>query len=179
MDFALVHLACSYGFTCLPSTTSNMRRALVFSTVVLLMVSLIGGAHLRSQRMLRREVERAGRHEDSLPKRILWIWERPEDLRELDPSSTGVAILEATLHLGSSTTRVVRHQAILLPERTTGPPLLLTTRRTRGSPVIRTTQLCSVLHSLISTASRNSRESLLCRSTSTRRGPSAPFIAGF
>lgn len=113
--------SCTLGFasTVLPAyTTPNMRPALVFSTIILLMVSIIGGAHLRSQQMLRREVEQAARYEDFLPKRILWIWERPEDLRELDPSSTGVAVLEATLHLGSSATRVFRHQAILLPERT-------------------------------------------------------------
>jgi hypothetical protein len=95
-----------------------MRRTINFSAAILLIVSVIGFAHLRSRRVLRREVEQAARREGSLPKRILWIWERPEDLRELDPSSTGIAVLEETLHFGYSMTPVARHQAILLPDRT-------------------------------------------------------------
>jgi hypothetical protein len=95
-----------------------MRPTINFSAAILLMVSVIGFAHLRSRQVLRREVEQAARREGSLPKRILWIWERPEDLRELDPSSTGIAVLEETLHLGYSMTPVARHQAILRPDRT-------------------------------------------------------------
>jgi hypothetical protein len=108
-----------------------MRPTINFSAAFLLLVSVIGFAHLRSRRVLRREVEQAARREGSLPKRILWIWERPEDLRELDPSSTGIAVLEETLHLGYSMTPVARHQAILLPDRTANADRALPNRPTR------------------------------------------------
>lgn len=36
----------------------------------------------------------------ALPSLILWAWERPEDLRFLDPTSTGGAFLAGTLKIG-------------------------------------------------------------------------------
>jgi hypothetical protein len=35
-----------------------------------------------------------------LPGRMLWAWERPEDLRGLDPARTGVAFLDRTVSIG-------------------------------------------------------------------------------
>jgi hypothetical protein len=52
-----------------------------------------------------------------LPRRILWVWERPEDLSQLNASTTGIAVLQETLRLGSSVTPIARHQALLLPDR--------------------------------------------------------------
>jgi hypothetical protein len=50
------------------------------------------------------------------PRRILWAWERPEDLRFLDPSRTGVAFLSATVWLEHDRFRVEpRHQTLRLP----------------------------------------------------------------
>lgn len=50
-----------------------------------------------------------------IPARVLWVWERPEDLRRLNPSSSGVAILEQTIYLGHSITVVSRRQPVILP----------------------------------------------------------------
>jgi hypothetical protein len=36
----------------------------------------------------------------SPPRLVLWAWERPEDLRFVDPATTGVAYLAATFELG-------------------------------------------------------------------------------
>jgi len=35
-----------------------------------------------------------------MPSLVLWAWERPEDLRFLDPTKAGVAFLAATIRLG-------------------------------------------------------------------------------
>jgi len=37
---------------------------------------------------------------NAVPPLVLWAWERPEDLRFLDPTRVGVAFLAATLRLG-------------------------------------------------------------------------------
>jgi hypothetical protein len=36
---------------------------------------------------------------EQMPNKIIWAWERPEDLRFLDPSSYGVAFLAQTIYL--------------------------------------------------------------------------------
>lgn len=52
------------------------------------------------------------------PSRMLWAWERPEDLRFLDPAKAGVAYLAATIYLERD--GVVRpeprRQPLLLPD---------------------------------------------------------------
>src|SRR4051794_19604187 len=37
-----------------------------------------------------------------MPQKIVWAWERPEDLRSLDPANFGVAFLAQTLFLENS-----------------------------------------------------------------------------
>lgn len=52
------------------------------------------------------------------PSRMLWAWERPEDLRFLDPGAAGVAYLAATLYLehGGVVRPEPRRQPLLLPD---------------------------------------------------------------
>ena len=50
-----------------------------------------------------------------LPRKVLWVWERPEDLRVLDPSLAGVAVLEQTLRLGPLAVPLPRRQPLSLP----------------------------------------------------------------
>lgn len=83
-------------------TPSHMRPTLFLPAIGLLLLSLIGGMHFHFQRMLKQQVGKATARQELLPKRVLWVWERPEDLREVDPASTGVAVLQETLHLGTS-----------------------------------------------------------------------------
>ena len=33
------------------------------------------------------------------PNLVLWVWERPEDLRFIDPARYGIALLVGTIHL--------------------------------------------------------------------------------
>ena len=52
----------------------------------------------------------------TLPKRMLWVWERPEDMRG-SPAGTGFAVLEETLRLGAGMMVVPRRQPVVLPNR--------------------------------------------------------------
>jgi hypothetical protein len=44
----------------------------------------------------------------ALPRLTLWVWERPEDLRGIDPATTAVAYLDRTILLGGGATVEVR-----------------------------------------------------------------------
>ncbi len=50
---------------------------------------------------------------------MLWVWERPVDLRDLDVAHVGVAFLAATVHVDAGEVIVVhRHQPLLVPAGT-------------------------------------------------------------
>lgn len=54
-----------------------------------------------------------------LPRTMLWAWEQPQDLRAIDPRTTGVAYLALTLRLdGERITRVPRQQPLRVPAGT-------------------------------------------------------------
>ncbi|HEY0838318.1 MAG TPA: hypothetical protein VGE72_30710 [Azospirillum sp.] len=56
---------------------------------------------------------------DEVPDLVLWAWERPEDLRFIDPASTAVAVLTGTLFLDGDDVRWrPRLQPLRLPEGT-------------------------------------------------------------
>lgn len=56
---------------------------------------------------------------DGIPRLMLWAWERPEDLRSLDPAQAGVAYLAWTFRLkGSDIDPVPRRQPLLIPAGT-------------------------------------------------------------
>ncbi len=64
--------------------------------------------------------ERTARAYAMLPARMLWVWERPEDLRSVDPSTVGVAVLMETIYLGVGQRRTgiavqPRMQSLQLP----------------------------------------------------------------
>ncbi len=52
------------------------------------------------------------------PTWMLWAWESPQDLRQLDPTRAGVAYLSRELLLGSSLEIRERHQPLLVPPGT-------------------------------------------------------------
>jgi hypothetical protein len=58
-------------------------------------------------------------HGFDLPNVVLWAWERPEDLRFIDPQRTGVAFLAATVSISSngSVCFQPRMQGLELPAR--------------------------------------------------------------
>jgi hypothetical protein len=47
---------------------------------------------------------------NTLPLRTLWVWERREDLRAVDPRTTALATLEGTIELGRVATAIPRRQ---------------------------------------------------------------------
>jgi hypothetical protein len=53
---------------------------------------------------------------NSLPARTLWVWERPEDLRSVNPHTTALAILDATILVGRSVRVIPRHQPVFYPK---------------------------------------------------------------
>jgi hypothetical protein len=50
-----------------------------------------------------------------LPRKTLWVWERPEDLRQIDPATTAIAWLDQTLLIGRQITVEPRRQSIIYP----------------------------------------------------------------
>lgn len=50
-----------------------------------------------------------------LPLRTLWVWERPEDLHSIDPSTTAIASLDQTILLGADTVSRPRRQPFSYP----------------------------------------------------------------
>lgn len=55
---------------------------------------------------------------NALPARTLWVWERPEDLRQVDPRTTAIATLDATIELGRTAIVIPRRQPLIYPEGT-------------------------------------------------------------
>ena len=51
----------------------------------------------------------------TLPKRTLWAWERPEDLRAIDPVTTAIAVLDQTILVADQIHTLPRRQPILYP----------------------------------------------------------------
>jgi hypothetical protein len=54
----------------------------------------------------------------ALPARVLWVWERPEDLRFIDPLTTAVATLDRTVVLGQRIIAIPRRQFYVYPAGT-------------------------------------------------------------
>ena len=50
-----------------------------------------------------------------LPARTLWVWARPEDMRSVNPQTTALAILDATIRVGRSVTVIPRRQSVMYP----------------------------------------------------------------
>jgi hypothetical protein len=74
--------------------------------------------------------------ENGFPKKILWAWERPEDLAFLDPNQFGVAFLAQTLVLkGDEVVFKPRHQPLKVrPETKLIAVTRIESRKTTGSP---------------------------------------------
>jgi len=52
---------------------------------------------------------------DLLPARTLWVWERREDLSNIDPRTTAIATLDRTIFLGHTATVIPRRQPFIYP----------------------------------------------------------------
>jgi hypothetical protein len=50
-----------------------------------------------------------------LPRKTLWVWERSEDLSQIDPATTAIAWLDQTILIGREITVEPRRQSIVYP----------------------------------------------------------------
>ncbi len=61
----------------------------------------------------------------SPPQRMLWAWERPEDLRFIDARNTGVAYLASTIKIKNGRVLLInRHQPLRVPPETYMMPVV-------------------------------------------------------
>jgi len=54
----------------------------------------------------------------TLPDRVLWVWERGEDLRSIDPHATAIATLDRTIVVGQRIIAIPRRQFYAYPAGT-------------------------------------------------------------
>src|SRR5436189_191132 len=80
---------------------------------VLLAIGLVTTRSVISKRTVSGHEKRL----DQMPRVVLWAWERPTDLRFIDPSQIAVAFLARTIHLrGDEVVTRPRLQPLKLPE---------------------------------------------------------------
>jgi hypothetical protein len=100
--------------------SGQLRKTFAAIAVATLMLASLALAFTESRsrfgkRMATAPVARPNR----MPRVVLWAWERPVDLRFINPSETGVAFLARTIHLRSNEVVVrPRLQPLDLPEGT-------------------------------------------------------------
>lgn len=93
----------------------------------------------------------AARRDASIPRLVLWAWERPEDLSFVDPAQVGVAFLAKTIHVEPGGIRVrPRRQPLAVPSGT--KTIAVVRLETRTAPTA--TQRARVLTEVLAT-SRN------------------------
>lgn len=81
--------------------TFHIPRRWILSAVLAILAVLLVGLHGTASRT------RGADRLRFLPPTIVWAWERPEDLRFLDPRKTGVAFLSKTVFLDRHAVSVV------------------------------------------------------------------------
>ena len=94
----------------LPTQTVAAR---FISRVITVLVCFFAVAPIRSERYQPRHSDQIS----GLPQLVLWAWERPEDLRFINPENTSVAFLAGTVQLHGDTVVVrPRLQSLLVPD---------------------------------------------------------------
>lgn len=91
-----------------------------YRNAIMLALLMLLCAGLRSDAVPGRD----GRRMASLPKRTLWVWERPEDLRGVDASTTAIAYLDQTIFLGAAVESRPRAQPMTYPTGATLIPVV-------------------------------------------------------
>lgn len=70
------------------------------------------------------------------PTRMVWAWERPEDLRFVDPETTGIAFLAGTIRWsGEAMEFYPRMQPLVFPQRAFRMPVVRIERATAAPPL--------------------------------------------
>jgi hypothetical protein len=96
--------------------STSKKAILVFIGATVLLASLALGLTKARSVISRRNSAAGNARMNAMPRVILWAWERPTDLRFINPTETGVAFLARTVHLrkGEVTVRP-RLQSLELP----------------------------------------------------------------
>jgi hypothetical protein len=117
-------------------------RKLIFIVAgasVLVASLAFGFVKARSVMNLRKEA--GATRMDKMPRLMLWAWERPTDLRFIDPKETGVAFLARTIRLHSGEVEVrPRLQPLNLPQATTAMAVARIETDARRKPELSATQ---------------------------------------
>lgn len=88
-----------------------------FIGVTMLLVSLAFGFTKTRSLINRRKAMTTPARLNQFPRVVLWVWERPVDLRFINPNETGVAFLARTIRIRSNEVIVRRRlQRLALPE---------------------------------------------------------------
>jgi hypothetical protein len=97
-------------------TLSRKQTLALVGTTLLLASLALGFAKVRSV-ISRRHADSTAARLEQIPRVVLWAWERPTDLRFINPSDTGVAFLARTIRLRSGEVLMrPRLQPLNLPE---------------------------------------------------------------
>jgi hypothetical protein len=95
----------------------SKKLLLIVAGATLLVASLAFGIN-RGRRLTWARPETSARL-DKMPRVMLWAWERPTDLRFIDPKETGVAFLAQTIRLHEDQLEIrPRLQSLNLPDGT-------------------------------------------------------------
>ena len=108
-------------YTHFPVTNGGMQQSLsrklvlIVTGAIVLVASLAFGI-TKTRSLVKRNTAAATRV-DRMPRVMLWAWERPTDLRFINPNETGVAFLARTIRLRSGEVDIrPRLQSLNLPE---------------------------------------------------------------
>jgi hypothetical protein len=97
-----------------PSLGTEMAAGLLMPRVASILVCLLMVTPIRSEQSQSRHNEQIR----GLPRFVLWAWEKPEDLRFINPQTTAVAFLADTIQLRGNTVAIrPRLQSLLVPDR--------------------------------------------------------------
>jgi predicted DNA-binding antitoxin AbrB/MazE fold protein len=96
---------------------TSKRALLVFTGATVLLASLAIGLTKARSLIGKRNTPAINTRLNEMPRVILWAWERPTDLRFINPRETGVAFLARTIRLRAAEVVVrPRLQPLELPE---------------------------------------------------------------
>src|SRR4030088_1321214 len=102
------------------TSPNQLRKVLALAAVATLLLASLALAFTKARSAFRKRTPVATiARSDQMPNLVLWAWERPVDLRFINPRETGVAFLARTIHLRANEVVIrPRLQPLDLPEGT-------------------------------------------------------------
>ena len=98
----------------------SKKTLVILASSVFLIASLIVGLTKARSLINRRNAVAVTTRNNAMPRVVLWAWERPTDLRFINPREVGVAFLARTIRLRANEVTIrPRLQPLNLPEATT------------------------------------------------------------